>query len=176
MTSIRTQSPVCVVIAGPNGAGKTAFARQFLPRDAGVIHFVNVDLIAAGLSPLRPELAAVAAGRLLLSEIDRLSAARESFAFETTLSGVRHASLLGRLKKSGYRIEIVFLKLASAELAVGRVALRVLAGGHHVPEADVRRRFDRGWKNFVTIYRPIADGWGVWDNSGIAPVLLESAP
>jgi predicted ABC-type ATPase len=176
MTSVRTQSPVCIVIAGPNGAGKTTFAHQFLPRDAGVIHFVNVDLIAAGLSPLRPELAAVAAGRVLLRAIERLSAARESFAFETTRSGVRPAALLGRLKKSGYRIEIVFLKLGSAELALRRVALRVRAGGHHVPEADVRRRFDRGWKNFVTIYAPLADGWVVWDNSGTTPVLLESGP
>ena len=42
------KSPRCIVIAGPNGAGKTTFAREFLPKDAGVIHFVNADLIAAG--------------------------------------------------------------------------------------------------------------------------------
>lgn len=52
------RSPRCIVIAGPNGAGKTTFAREFLPREAGVIHFVNADLIASGLSPLKPELAA----------------------------------------------------------------------------------------------------------------------
>ena len=57
--------PRCIVIAGPNGAGKTTFAREFLPRAAAVIHFVNVDLIASGLSPFKPELAAAAAGRLL---------------------------------------------------------------------------------------------------------------
>jgi predicted ABC-type ATPase len=45
-----------LVIAGPNGAGKTTFAREFLPKDARVIHVVNADLIASGLSPLRPEL------------------------------------------------------------------------------------------------------------------------
>lgn len=68
--------PQCIVIAGPNGAGKTTFAREFLPREAGVIHFVNADLIASGLSPLRPELAARRAGRLVLSELDRLVKAR----------------------------------------------------------------------------------------------------
>ena len=68
--------PVCIVIAGPNGAGKTTFAREFLPKDAGVVHFVNSDLIAGGLSPLRPELAALAAGRLVLKELDRLAKAR----------------------------------------------------------------------------------------------------
>ena len=59
-------SPRCIIIAGPNGAGKTTFAREFLLKDVNVIHFVNPDLIASGLSPLRPELAALAAGRLFL--------------------------------------------------------------------------------------------------------------
>ena len=56
-------SPRCIIIAGPNGAGKTTFAREFLSKEAGVVHFVNPDLIASGLSPLRPELAALAAGQ-----------------------------------------------------------------------------------------------------------------
>ena len=65
--STRTvRSPRCIIIAGPNGAGKTTFAREFLLRETGVIHFVNADLIAGGLSPLRPELAARQAGRLVL--------------------------------------------------------------------------------------------------------------
>lgn len=65
MSTLRPGPPVCIVIAGPNGAGKTTFARAFLLRDANVVHFVNADLIAGGLSPLRPELAALAAGRIL---------------------------------------------------------------------------------------------------------------
>ena len=43
------RAPRCIIIAGPNGAGKTTFAREFLPREAGVIHFVNADLIASDL-------------------------------------------------------------------------------------------------------------------------------
>jgi predicted ABC-type ATPase len=55
-----------VIISGPNGAGKTTFAREFLPEDAELPNFVNADLIAAGLSPFAPELAAFKAGRLML--------------------------------------------------------------------------------------------------------------
>src|SRR5262249_49794794 len=33
--------PRCIVIAGPNGAGKTTFAREFLPKEADMIHFVK---------------------------------------------------------------------------------------------------------------------------------------
>jgi len=76
-----------IIIAGPNGAGKTTFARQFLPREADCPIFINADLIAAGLSPFRPQAAALRAGRLLLAEIAAHATRRESFAFETTLAG-----------------------------------------------------------------------------------------
>jgi len=98
--SHQEKAPRCIVIAGPNGAGKTTFAREFLPKDARVVHFVNADLIAGGLSPLRPELAALAGGWLFLAELDRLARARVDFAFESTLSGLTY---LRRLRGTGKR-------------------------------------------------------------------------
>ena len=74
--------PKIVIIAGPNGAGKTTFARAFLPQEAQCPHFINADLIAAGLSPFAPEAAAIKAGRLMLEEIAACTSRRESFAFE----------------------------------------------------------------------------------------------
>ena len=61
-----------VIIAGPNGAGKTTFAKEYLPNEAGCPDFINADLIAAGLSPFRPEVAAVHAGRLMLSNFYKI--------------------------------------------------------------------------------------------------------
>ena len=167
-------SPRCVIIAGPNGSGKTTFAREFLPKDAGVLNFVNADLIAGGLSPFRPELAALAAGRMVLKELDRLAASRSDFAFESTLSGLAYVGRLRRWKRAGYRIEIVFLRVASSRLAIRRIASRVAQGGHDVPARDVARRFTRSWTNFDAIYKPLADQWAVYDNSGDEPVLLEN--
>jgi predicted ABC-type ATPase len=169
------ESPRCIIIAGPNGAGKTTFAREYLPKDAGVIHFVNADLLAAGLSPLRPESAVLAAGRWFLMELDRLAKARFDFAFESTLSGLTYLGRLKRWKVAGYRIEIIYLRLASPQLALRRIAARVKQGGHDVPRADVLRRFDRGWKNFMAAYRLQADVWTVYDNSGDSPKLLEKS-
>jgi len=173
---LNKKTPRCIVIAGPNGAGKTTFAREFLPRDAGVVHFVNADLIAGGLSPLRPELAALSAGRLFLDELDRLAAARLDFAFETTLSGLGHVRRLQQWKPVGYRIEMVFLRLRSPRISLRRIAARVRQGGHNVPRSDVLRRFDRGWKNFGVAYKALADEWAVYDNSGTVPKLLERGP
>jgi predicted ABC-type ATPase len=169
-------SPRCIVIAGPNGAGKTTFAREYLPHAAGVVHFVNADLIAAGLSPFQPALVALSAGRLLLRELDRLVATRTAFAFESTLSGRSYVSRLRRWREAGYRIEFVFLRLASPQLALRRIAARVRQGGHDGPKPDVLRRFDRGWSNFQTVYRPLADAWAVYDNSGLRPMLVEKGP
>lgn len=171
----RPKPPRCIIIAGPNGAGKTTFAREFLLKDARVVHFVNADLIASGLSPLRPELAALAAGRLFLAELDRLTAAGRDFAFETTLSGQIYLGRCKRWRAAGYRLQILFLKLSTAQIALRRIAARVRQGGHDVPAKDVIRRFERGWSNFVEHYRPLADSWAVYDNSGSIPRLMEQS-
>ena len=166
----------CIVIAGSNGSGKTTFAREYLPREAGVVHFVNADLVAGGLSPLKPELAALASGRLVLAELDRLAAAQKSFAFESTLSGLAYLGRLQRWKAAGYFIKLVYLKLDSPALALRRIAARVRQGGHDVPRADVLRRFGRSLENFHSRYKLLADAWELYDNSGERPQLLEVGP
>lgn len=57
--------------------------------------------------------------------------------------------------------------------AVARVAERVRQGGHHVPEATIRRRFVAGRRNFERLYRPRVDAWALYDNAGEQPVLLD---
>jgi predicted ABC-type ATPase len=156
--------------------GKTTFARRYLPEFADVVHFVNADLIAGGLSPLKPELASIAAGRTVLRELDRMAGERLDFAFETTLSGLTYARRILAWKEAGYRVEIVFLRLRSSRLALRRIASRVRQGGHDVPVRDVLRRFKRGWENFESVYRAMADPWSVYDNSDDAPRLMEESP
>jgi len=51
-----------------------------------------------------------------------------------------------------------FLSLPTADMAMARVAARVAQGGHNVPEADIRRRFDLRLKNFHGIYMKVVDG------------------
>lgn len=161
-----------IIIAGPNGAGKTTFATEYLPHEAGCVNFVNADLIAAGLSPFDPDLAAVRAGRLMLREIDEHVRAGEDFAFETTLSGLGYGRRIQRWRSIGYVVDLWYLRLPDVETAVRRVALRVTQGGHDVPENAIRRRFVRGWTNFEEVYRPLVNTWAVYDNSEERPILL----
>ncbi len=162
------------VIAGPNGAGKTTFAMRLL-RDAAMgVPFVNADLIAAGLSPLdRGKGAALAAGRLMLLEINRLVAMGSSFAFETTLAGRGYLRYIDCWRQDGYWVILVFLRLNSAEDAVRRVHERFRKGGHWVDEDVVGRRFDAGLRNLYEHYIDRVDEWRVLDNSRLVPVLIE---
>ena len=171
----RTRRPQLYIIAGPNGSGKTTFARKFLPDYAKCLEFVNVDLIAGGLSPFDPERAALKAGRIMLEQIHSLAKRGVDFGFETTLSGKTYVKLLQDMKKSGYLVHIFFLWIPNVELAVERIKLRVRNGGHHIPEAIVRRRFGRSLPNFVRIYKPLADSWTIFDNSEDNPKIIAFA-
>jgi predicted ABC-type ATPase len=161
-----------VIIAGPNGAGKTTFAREFLPTDADCPNFVNADLIAAGLSPFAPDLVAFKAGRLMLETIADFAKRGESFSFETTLSGLTYAQMIPTWQADGFRVTLIFLSLPNAEMALARVATRVIQGGHNVPEDVIRRRFAHGIKNLER-YKVLVDNWQLYDNSGVPPILQE---
>lgn len=139
--------PVCWIIAGPNGAGKTTFALEYLPQVVQCLRFVNADLIAAGLSPLAPDRELLAASRLFLAEIEACIQQREDFAFETTLAGRSYLKLVRRLRAGGWRVELIYLALPSVEMSLLRVAERVAHGGHHIPTADIERRFSRSLSN-----------------------------
>jgi len=109
----------------------------------------------------------------MLEEIAEHARRRESFAFETTLSGRGYARLIPSWQKHGYIVKLFFLRLSSPELSLARVRQRVREGGHNVPEPTIRRRFKSGWHNFQEIYRPIVNEWALYENSGPIPILLE---
>jgi predicted ABC-type ATPase len=140
--------PHVVVVAGANGAGQSTSAPALLRDALEVSEFVNADTIATGLSAFRPQSVAVTAGRIMLTRMRGLAAARANFAFETTLASRSFAPWLLQLGQEGYRVHILFLWLRSAELAVSRIAERVRLGGHDVA-ADVVRRLSCGVAKFL---------------------------
>lgn len=167
-----SEHPQVIVLAGPNGAGKTTSSDRLLPEAFSLDELVNADLIAAGLAPAHPEGMALQAGRLMLGRLRELASLRADFAFETTLAARGLATHLAAWRREGYRIHLIFLWLPDVSVALGRVARRVAAGGHDIPPPVVRRRFTRGWANFHSLYRPLADTWRVFDTSGRDPRLL----
>lgn len=53
------------------------------------------------------------------------------------------------------------------------MAERVRQGGHDVPAAVIRRRFESGMRNFFTVYRDLVDYWQWFNNNGATPRLVE---
>ncbi len=163
------------VIAGPNGSGKTTFAETFIVTSKPKIPFLNPDLIAAGFGPVDSDKASFQAGRVLLSEIKDKIKNGESFAFESTLSGLTYAAILKNAKLNGYTIIIYFIFLNKVSLNISRIKKRVAQGGHHIPTLTVKRRHLRCFENFWEIYRPLADEWLILDNTSQKPKLIQDS-
>jgi predicted ABC-type ATPase len=164
--------PSLYVIAGPNGAGKTTFIKRFAPRELALPDFLNADEIARGLSPFDPFRAQLEAGRIVLTRFRQFVAEARDFCLETTLSGRTYRRLFEEAKARDYHIQLDYLMLPTVEHSIRRVADRVEAGGHDVPEGDLRRRFKVSLQNLFSIYRPVVNKWTLHSNEVLRPRVL----
>jgi predicted ABC-type ATPase len=147
-----TERPWLWLLAGPNGAGKSTYAEAL---SSDVEEIVRPDELAYNLSPAAPERAAIKAARFAIDKIEALLRRRRTFAIETTLSGRFHLQVTARAKVAGWNAGIIYIGLRSPNLAISRVQLRHLMGGHDVPAADIRRRYSRSLKNLASVYRTV---------------------
>jgi predicted ABC-type ATPase len=107
----------------------------------------------------------IAAGRFMLERLDELTRQRKNIAFETTLSSASMRNRISAMRDAGYVFHLIYVWLPSVEMSIQRVAARVRAGGHNIPEAVVRRRYPRSLENLFNVFIPLADAWVVLDNS-----------
>ena len=165
------------VLAGTNGAGKSSIAGATF-RGYGAEYF-NPDEAAAAIKGARLGMAQAEANSLAWFEEKRLLekaiAQRLDFVFETTLGGNTIPQLLERALDAGMEVRVWYAGLKSPELHIARVRARVAKGGHDIPEADIRRRYDRGRLNLIRLL-PRLTALRLYDNGdeadpgrGVAP-------
>jgi predicted ABC-type ATPase len=168
------------VLAGVNGAGKSSIAGAAFRHYGG--DYFNPDeaarrLLAAhpGLDPAAANGAAWQKGRELL---ERAIREQLDFAIETTLGGSTITRLLADAATRGVGIHVWYVGLASPALHIRRVRSRVRLGGHDIPEAAIRRRFEHSRLNLVALL-PALTALRLYDNSteadpaaGKTPVLM----
>jgi predicted ABC-type ATPase len=147
-----------VIIAGPNGAGKTTFAKSLLPKLSGVFVYLNADEIARQMS-----LPAVGAGREILRLIDHHVKQRDDIMLETTLAGNNYLRRIPQWQQQGYLVSLYYLRLPNIETSINRVNKRVREGGHNIPEAVIRKRFQRSLDS-LEIAKNLLDEWYVFDS------------
>jgi predicted ABC-type ATPase len=160
--------PQLWVVAGPNGAGKTTLV---LRRLAHRIPVVNADTIAQELPRVAGRLDERRAGEVAIERRNAFLAARAHFAVETTLTGSSALRLMRVAGSAGYKITLVYVGLASADLSVQRVLDRVRQGGHPVPVTALERRYPDTLSK-LEVALALADRSYVFDNSGERRRLL----
>jgi predicted ABC-type ATPase len=173
----RAHIPCIYVLAGTNGAGKSSLGgAMFL--ETGADYF-NPDEAAQrfrasdpGMTQEEANSAAWRQGKRLL---ERAISERLDFAFETTLGGHTIAGLLHQALSEKIEVRIWYVGLATPELHIARVRSRVAAGGHDIPEAKIRERFENSRLNLVDLMPKLTE-LRVFDNSeegdlrnGVAP-------
>ncbi len=156
--------PNLYIISGCNGAGKTTASFTVLPEILDCREFVNADEIARGLSPFNPDRVAIQAGKIMLKRIDDLLFQQENFAIETTLTTKSYLNMIKVAQRMHYKVTLLFFWLDDVSLAIKRVEKRVIAGGHHIPEDVIRRRYTKGIENLKS-FIDLVDNWVVLNNS-----------
>jgi predicted ABC-type ATPase len=151
------------VVVGPNGSGKTTFVTEFLAPELPGYAYVNADEIAKARWPADPAAHAYEAARVAAETRAHLIAGGRSFIAETVFSHPSKLDLVRAAQAAGYQV-VIHVMLVPEELAVRRVAYRVRAGGHDVPEHKVRERYRRLWR-IVAQAVSLADRAAVYDNS-----------
>jgi predicted ABC-type ATPase len=156
-------NPRLTIVAGANGSGKTTLTRwnRELLRN---IPLLDPDAIGETLQTTLTSTMPVAAARQVLNATKVHIRNTESFAVETTLSGQGYLQMMRDARTSGFEIVLIYIGTENVEINLDRIRHRVLAGGHDVPEEDVRRRYKRSFGNLpVAISR--ADHIILFDNS-----------
>ena len=150
------------ILAGANGSGKSTIASELLPTEN--IVYVNADDIARELCPADMGAVRIQAGKELHARMDKLFSAGQSFALESTLSGVGHIKTIEKAHRLGYQVVIIYTFVDNPDVCVTRIQTRVKNGGHPVPAEDVVRRFTRSKQNFWNTYKGLADFWVLYYN------------
>jgi predicted ABC-type ATPase len=161
--------PVLTIFAGPNGSGKSSITARV--EFDGRQNLLESDAIAKTINRSDPSRSAVAAAREVIRRTQRYIERKESFAIETTLAGNWVLNAIRKAKELGFFVRLVYICVDNPERSIQRVRERVALGGHHVPDQDVRRRYERSLSNLSKALK-IADQSVLYDNSGIGPRLV----
>lgn len=165
------------MLAGTNGAGKSSVGGALLRASGG--DYFNPDEAAAALRKRDPQLSQAEANALAwqlgVRLLERAVRERLDYFMETTLGGSTIAEHLERALEADCEVRIWYVGLTNVELHLARVAARVKAGGHDIPEADVRRRFDQSRLNLITLLPQLTE-LKLFDNSAEASKQRARAP
>ena len=87
-----------------------------------------------------------------------------TFTIETVMSHESKLDFMRVARERGFRIYLYYISTSSPEINVGRVATRVIKGGHNVPEDKIKSRYERSLRNLHEAIL-LSDRAYIFDNS-----------
>lgn len=154
------------VLAGVNGSGKSSIAGAAF-REQGADYY-NPDEVAAAFRRANAGLTQTQANSLAWhrgrEQLERAIAQGLDYAMETTLGASTIPAMLAAAAKQGAEVHVWYAGLATPEQHIARVRARVARGGHDIPEAVIRRRFEHSRLNLIALL-PVLTALRVYDNS-----------
>jgi predicted ABC-type ATPase len=173
--SRNAEPPVFLIVAGPNGSGKSsAYQDTDIEAFGRSVWIINPDLLTArirAVEGLELAVANLAAVRRIELWLEASIQAHQTVGVETVLSTPKYRRLVERARQLGFQVRLIYVMLDSPDRNVERVRLRVMKGGHAVPENKIRERHTRSLAQMPWFLEQADQAW-LFDNSGAQPRLI----
>ena len=163
MILVDTNTPRMVVVGGVHGAGKSSYCRE-IAEASGWPCLTNQRV--RGSHPNGAALPRQEVHALLREQVRIHFSAARSFVFEHVMSGHYVERLLDGARDDQFAVHLVYIDVRDSALALSRVEARLKDGGHDVEREKIAARLDESRANFWNLYRPRANSWALFDNSG----------
>lgn len=175
MTPRKPEEPTLWIVAGPNGSGKSsAYNQSDIEGWGGSVWIVNPDLLTETVLE-REQCSLEQANLLAVQRIEEWLYhsvdVYQTIGVETVLSSSKYRNLVSYAKQRGFKINIIYVLLDSAELQIERVRRRVASGGHDVPPDRIVSRRARSFREFAWFVQQ-ADACWIYNNSSGEPALI----
>lgn len=172
MSSSKDKRPEFWIVAGPNGSGKSTLHESInIETKNGSIWIINPDLLSARIArveQLNSKQANIEAVKRIENWLEASIRAHQTIGVETVLSTSKYRRLVKAAKKLGFQINFIYVLLATPEMHVERVHLRVKKGGHNVPTEKILERRKRSLRQLPWFLAQADRAW-LYDNSGADP-------
>lgn len=172
MSANTARRPTLWIVAGPNGSGKsTIYSAMSAEEPSGSIWIINPDELTNRIvaqERLERAQANLESVRRIETWLYASVHAHQTVGVETVLSTDKYRAMVTEARRHGFAVRVIFVFLADPDLNVERVRIRVLKGGHDVPEDKIRARWVRSFRQFAWFLAE-ADRVDVFENSGAQP-------
>ncbi|UZQ49973.1 zeta toxin family protein [Clostridium kluyveri] len=152
------------IFAGVNGAGKTSIYKSIYYERNKSEERINTDEMVARIGSWKDNNLQIKCGREAVKLINYYIKSDISFNQETTLTGKSIIRNIKKARDKGFYVVMNYIGVDNPDIAKERVKVRVLKGGHGIPEEDIERRYYESLNNLKDIL-DVCNEINIYDNT-----------